>query len=404
VNTPDAVRAAELAARHSYGRLLALLAARTRDIAAAQDALAEALAAALATWPRTGVPREPDAWLMTAARNHLRNAARHQAVVDGSAADLALLLDEAAPEADDLPDRRLALMLVCAHPAIDAAVRTPLMLQVVLGLDAARIAAAFLVPPATMGQRLSRAKAKIRDAGLRFELLDATDLPTRLDEVLDAIYAAFGIGWDDLPGGGPGAGDLAEEAIFLARLLVSLLPAEPEPQGLLALMLYCHAREQARRDERGRFVPLAAQDARLWDRPTLIEAEGWLTAAARARRFGRYQCEAAIQSVHIQRPITGRANHEALLMLYGLLTEHAPSLGAAVGLAATLLDADRPAEALARLQSLEAAQAEGYQPYWVVRARTLQALGESDAAAAALQRALALTRDPAVQAHLQGGG
>lgn len=396
----EARRAAERAARDSYGRLLALLAARTRDIAAAEDALAEALAAALQSWPRTGVPREPDAWLMTAARNHLRNAARHQAVVDASAADLALLLDEAVPDAASLPDRRLALMLVCAHPAIDAVVRTPLMLQVVLGLDAARIAAAFAVPAATMGQRLSRAKAKIRDAGLRFELPDAADLPGRLDEVLDAIYAAFGIGWDDLPAGLGSTGGLAEEALFLGRLLVSLLPAEPEPQGLLALMLYCHARREARRDAQGRFVPLAAQDARLWQREMLIEAEGWLTAAARTGRFGRYPCEAAIQSVHIQRPITGQTNHGALLTLYGLLLAHAPSLGAAVGRAATLLDAGRPAEALAQLQALQDALAEGYQPYWVVRARTLAALGEHEAGAAALQRALTLTQDPAVRDYL----
>jgi RNA polymerase sigma-70 factor (ECF subfamily) len=399
----EAARAAEQAARSSYGRLLALLVARTRDIAAAEDALAEALSAALQSWPRTGVPREPDAWLMTVARNHVRNAARHQAVVDASAADLAVLLDEAVPEAASLPDRRLALMLVCAHPAIDAAVRTPLMLQVVLGLDAARIAAAFALPAATMGQRLSRAKAKIRDAGLRFELPDAADLPGRLEEVLDAIYAAFGIGWDDLPAEADAQAGLADEALFLGRLLVSLLPAEPEPQGLLALMLYCHARRDARRDAQGRFVSLAAQDARLWRRDTLIEAEGWLTAAARAGRFGRYQCEAAIQSVHIQRPLTGRTNHEALLTLYGLLMAHAPSLGAAVGQAATLLEAGRAAEAQSQLQALDAAQAEAYQPYWVVRARTLAALGDAEASAAALQRALALTRDTAVREYLLRG-
>lgn len=399
----EAARAAEQAARSSYGRLLALLVARTRDIPAAEDALAEALSAALQSWRRTGVPREPDAWLMTVARNHLRNAARHQAVVDASAADLAVLLDEAVPEAASLPDRRLALMLVCAHPAIDAAVRTPLMLQVVLGLDAARIAAAFALPAATMGQRLSRAKAKIRDAGLRFELPDAADLPGRLEEVLDAIYAAFGIGWDDLPAEADAQAGLADEALFLGRLLVSLLPAEPEPQGLLALMLYCHARRDARRDAQGRFVSLAAQDARLWRRDTLIEAEGWLTAAARAGRFGRYQCEAAIQSVHIQRPLTGRTNHEALLTLYGLLMAHAPSLGAAVGQAATLLEAGRAAEAQSQLQALDAAQAEAYQPYWVVRARTLAALGDAEASAAALQRALALTRDTAVREYLLRG-
>lgn len=393
-------RAAQAAARTSYGRLLAILAARTRDIAASEDALSEAFLAALRAWPETGVPDNPDAWLLTTARNRLRNAARHDYVVSTSAAGLALLQDEFEPEQLDVPDSRLRLMFVCAHPAIDAAVRTPLMLQAVLGLDAGQIAAAFLVAPTTMGQRLVRAKVKIRDAGLRFEVPTAEDMPARLDDVLNAIYAAYGTSWDAVPGAGTGAGDLAEEALYLARLLVSLLPDEPEARGLLALMLYCESRRAARRDAEGRFVPLAQQDARRWSRDMIIEAEGELTTASRAGVFGRFQCEAAIQSVHVQRPITGRTNHEALVTLYGLLAERCPSVGVVVAQAAAVLDAGRPRDALAQLRSLDEAVVRSYQPYWATLAAVLRAAGETEAAQEALTTAIGLTEDPAVRAYL----
>lgn len=200
----DPRRAAEKAARASYGRLLSILAARSRDIASSEDALAEAFLAALRSWPSAGVPRNPEAWLLTAARNSARNTARHRAVVDASVADLLLLHDEAAPEQPDFPDDRLKLLFVCAHPAIEEAARTPLMLQTVLGLDAAQIAAAFLVAPATMGQRLVRAKARIKDTGLRFELPAAEDMSSRLSDVLDAIYAAYGTAWDAVAGADTG--------------------------------------------------------------------------------------------------------------------------------------------------------------------------------------------------------
>jgi len=395
----DARRAAETAARASYGRLLSILVARSRDIAASEDALSEAFVAALRTWPETGVPDNPDAWLMTAAGNTLRNAARHRSVVDASAIELALLHDGFAPEAQDLPDDRLKLLFVCAHPAIDEAIRTPLMLQTVLGLDAVQIGSAFLVAPATMGQRLVRAKAKIRDSGLRFELPGAEDMPERLGDVLNAVYAAYGTSWDTVAGADPGAGDLAGEALFLGRLLVSLLPAEPEARGLLALMLYCESRRAARRDAEGRFVPLGRQDARLWSRDMIIEAEGQLTAASRSGVFGRYQCEAAIQSVHAQRPITGRTEHAAL---YGLLAERAPSVGVLVSQAAARLDAGEPGQALGILRRLVAAEVAGYQPYWVTLAMSLAATGDRPAATEAMQTALTLTRDPAVRDFLAG--
>ncbi|RZS54948.1 RNA polymerase sigma factor [Sphaerotilus mobilis] len=396
----SARQAAEQAARQAYGRLLALLVGRSRDIAASEDALSEAFLAALRTWPDDGVPANPQAWLLTAARNSLHNMRRHQGVVDASAIDLAILQDEAEPEASDLPDDRLRLLFVCAHPAIDAAVRTPLMLQTVLGLDAGQIAAAFLVAPATMGQRLVRAKAKIRDAGLRFELPGAEDMPDRLDDVLAAIYAAYGTSWDAVPGADTGQQGLIGEAIFLSRLLVALLPDQPEARGLLALMLYCEARRPARRAADGAFVPLKHQDARLWRRDLIIEAEAHLTTAAQRGVFGRYQCEAAIQSVHVQTPITGRTNHEALATLYRLLAQHSPTVGVFVAQAAALLEAGDATGAGLLLSRLAPGDVSTYQPYWVTLARVAAATGQHAVAQEAHERAVGLTEDPTIRAYL----
>jgi RNA polymerase sigma-70 factor, ECF subfamily len=398
VNETCARSSAELAARASYGRLLALIASRSGDIASAEDALADAFVAALRTWPEQGVPRSPDAWLLTAARNALANSRRHDQVRSHKKPELEQHLSElleVAPQS--FPDARLRLLFVCAHPAIDTNVRTPLMLQTVLGLDAARIASAFLVAPATMSQRLVRAKSKIRDAGMRFEEPDPATLGDRLPDVLNAIYAAFGAGWDDLQD--PDVQGLAGEAIFLGQLVAELLPDQPEALGLLALMLFCDARKEARRDAEGRFVPLARQDTRLWSGEAIVKAESLLTAAARHRRFGRFQCEAAIQSVHVQRPITGRINHDALLKLYDMLANHAPSMGVLVGQAAVLLDAGRASDSLAALDALPAELVATYQPYWVTRARVLAELGSLDDATC-LERAIGLTRDPNVRAFL----
>ena len=391
-------RAAEQAARSAYGKLVAILAAQDRDIAAAEDALSDALVAALSVWPERGVPERPEAWLVTTARNRQKNARRATRVRRDAAPEIERRLtaqDVDAPLRDD----RLRLMFVCAHPAIDAAARTPLILQTVLGIDAARIARAFLTEPAAMAQRLVRAKARIRDAGLRFETPAPEDMPERLGAVLDAIYAAFGQGWDGLEQ--PDAADgLTGEAIWLARLVVTLMPHEPEPKGLLALMLYCTARRRARRDADGRFVPLDRQDARLWDRTMIIEAEGLLTTAARAGRFGRYQCEAAIQSVHVQRPLTGQLNLPALRTLYDLLVAHSDGIGARIGRAVVLADAGEPQAALAELDALDARRVERHQPYWVARSHVLDRMGDRDEARAVLRKAVSLTDDPAILAHL----
>jgi predicted RNA polymerase sigma factor len=250
----DAHRAAELAARHSYGRLVAYLAAQTNDVAAAEDALGDAFLSALKTWREKGIPKNPEAWLLVTARYRLIDIARRmqvqfKALNTLNLSELNNLSTELSVEAltfdtQAFPDERLKLLFICAHPAIDANIHTPLMLQTVLGLNAAQIASAFLVAPATMSQRLVRAKAKIRDAGIAFELPKLEELPTRLAAVLQAIYAAYSnawetVNWETVDGGDPRHPGLAQEAIWLASLCVQLAPQEPEARGLLALMLYC---------------------------------------------------------------------------------------------------------------------------------------------------------------------
>jgi len=394
--------AAEQAARNSYGRLVAYLAARSRDVAAAEDALGDAFVAALEAWPRSGIPDKPDAWLLAAARRRLIDAARH-ARVTAEATDVVRIVLERAdePESSDtiFPDERLKLLFVCAHRSIDEAIRTPLMLQTVLGLDAATIASAFLLAPATMGQRLVRAKAKIRSAGIRFEIPEPRELPARLEAVLDAIYAAYGSSWDDVAGADPRRRELAEEAISLGRLVLRLLP-EPEAGGLLALMLHCEARRSARRDAAGGYVPLSRQDVAQWSRPMIDEAEQVLAAASEAGKPGRFQLEAAIQSVHAQRAMTGHTDWEAITLLYEGLIRLAPTIGARVGQAAALAEARGADAGLATLDGLASDAVETYQPYWALKAHLLSRLGRVVEATDAYARAIGLSEDAAVRDFL----
>jgi RNA polymerase sigma factor (sigma-70 family) len=298
----------ETVVRDSYGRLIAYLAARSGDVAGAEDALGDALVAALKRWPVDGVPEKPEAWLLHAARNRLIDAARHNQVRQNSEPMLQQLAEEAQSVADThehFPDERLKLLFVCSHPAIDPAARTPLMLQTVLGVDAARIASAFLVSPAAMSQRLVRAKTKIRDAAIPFQIPEPPDLEERVSFVLDAIYSAYTTGWDSLNEAGSTHRALATDAMDVGRTLVQLMPAQPEALGLLALMLHCDARRAARYTSDGEFVPLDKQQTALWSRPMIDEAENHLRLAATFKRMGRYQVEAAIQSIHAHRAISG---------------------------------------------------------------------------------------------------
>ena len=398
----DPLQRVESIARDSYGRLLAYLSARSRDVAGAEDALSEALHAALVTWPRNGVPRNPEAWLLAVARRRMIDATRHATVRAKAAPALQVLAEtEVSAEPGMFPDDRLKLLFICAHPAINAAVRTPLMLQTVLGIDAARIASAFLVNPAAMSQRLVRAKTKIRAAGIAFEVPAAAELPGRLDAVLEAIYAAYGTGWDDAFAIDAGRRGLATEAVWLARVLVHLLPASAEALGLLSLMLHCEARRAARRSPEGDYVPLSDQDTARWSRPMLEEAEQVLRKAATLNNPGRFQLEAAIQSAHAQRIHGTPVDWNAILALYDALTALAPRLGVWVGRAAALGEALGTGPALVALDELPAASVAQYQPYWALLMHLHERLGDRDAAATARQRALGLTKDPAVRRFLQ---
>jgi RNA polymerase sigma-70 factor (ECF subfamily) len=395
-------RTIERVARESYGRLVAYLSSHTRDVGSAEDAIGNALVAALETWPRDGVPKNPEAWLLTAARRSFIDVVPHRQVTEASEPTLALLREESQDmtSTPEFPDERLKLLFVCAHPAIDSSMHTPLMLQAILGLDAVRIAQAFLISPTTMGQRLVRAKTKIRDAGIRFEIPQERELPERLDAVLEAIYAAFGIGWDDMAGVDQRGRDLAEEAIWLARVLLQLMPQEAEVHGLLALMLHCEARRTARRGSDGRYVPLSEQDCQKWSLPLIQEAERHLGVASSRNRIGRFQLEAAIQSVHAERAHGGDIQWNAIVMFYEQLIRISPTLGTRTGYAAALAEAKDAEAGLAVLDEIDPDSVSTYQPYWAVRAHLLQRLGKTPEAMDAFDRAIGLTEDPAVRQFL----
>ncbi len=398
----DSAGSAEAVARASYGKLLASMAARTGDVAGAEDALSEAFATALTEWPARGVPDNPQAWILTVARRKLIDAARRKRTSREASTHLQLLAEEVAAEAEaDIPDDRLALMFVCAHRAIDPAVRAPLMLQTVLGLDAATIASAFLTAPAAMGQRLVRAKARIKLTAIPFRLPELADLPERLEAVLDAIYAAFSAGWTDPGGTELSPRDLAREAIFLCRLVVSLLPDEPEALGLLALMLYAEARRAARRTASGDYVPLDEQSVEAWDAALIEQAEASLLRASAAGRVGRFQLEAAVQSAHVIRRRTGRSDWPAIVRLYDALAALTGSPVVAINRAVALAETSGAATALRQLDALaDDPRLVTYQPYWAARAVLLAGAAMTVEAKAAYQRAIGLEPDPAVRRFL----
>ena len=391
--------AAEAVARHSYGKLVAFLAARSGNVAAAEDALSEAFAAALEDWPVNGCPANPEAWLLTVARRKLIDSARRRKY-EAPAEEFDLTAEPVPETAADseIPDRRLGLMFACAHPAIDANIRAPLMLQAVLGLDAARIGSAFLMSPAAIGQRLVRAKTKIRQAGIPLRIPEREELPARLETVLDAIYAAFSEGWLDAAGTDAARRDLAEEAIYLCRLVARLLPGEPEALGLLALMLYAEARRKARRSPEGAYIALAEQDTSLWDGERIAEAEAALVSASGHGILGRYQLEAAIQSAHIARR-RGRVNNwAAVVQLYDAMLALTGSPVAGINRAVALAEMEGAAAGLAALNAVAGdPRVLDYQPYWAARADLLARTGSHAEARSAYEIAIGLERDPSVR-------
>lgn len=394
----DAIAAA---ARDSYALLLSFVAARAGgDLAGAEDALADAFAAALVRWPEEGLPERPEAWIVGVARRRLIDAQRRGRTRTAAEEPLRIALELAAETTDgghDFPDDRLKLLFVCAHPAIDPADRTPLSLQVVLGLPPERIASAFLVSPAAMRQRLVRAKRKIRDARIPFEIPDRGHWPERFSAVLDAIYVAFTAGWE---GQGDEAGQLESEAIRLARLLVALVPEEPEALGLLSLMLQCDARKAARRSGDGEFVPLPEQNVARWCAASIAEADEALLNAAALRRPGRFQLEAAIQSVHAARRATGRIDWLAIVGFYEKLLSLTPARGARIGHALALAESIGVERGLAALNALDCNGLGEHQPFWAARADLLRRAERPEEARRAYDRAIGLTEDIAVRRFL----
>jgi RNA polymerase sigma-70 factor (ECF subfamily) len=407
-STADTRETAEAVARRSYGKLIAFLAARTRDVAEAEDALSDAFAAALVDWPVNAVPKNPEAWLITVARRKGIDAARKRRGAAEAAGAVELLTEElqelagTASSDAQIPDQRLALMFACAHPAIEAGLRAPLILQTILGFDAAMIASAFLVAPATMSQRLVRAKAKIKQAGIPFGVPERRELSGRLDAVLEAIYAIFAEGWTDPAGTETRRRNFAEEGIWLGRLVVTLLPDEPETLGLLSLILHAEARRGARRNARGDYVPLADQNPAAWDHAMIEEAEALLSRASHIGATGRYQIEAAIQSAHVVRRCTGRADWPAIEMLYGALALLTDSPVVTINRAVALAETRGAVAGLGLLDTVAAdPRLNDYQPYWAARANLLAQAGDRAGAVAAYDRAIGLEADDAVRRFLQ---
>jgi RNA polymerase sigma-70 factor (ECF subfamily) len=402
VTVGEAPRIVERIARESYGRLVALLAARTRDVASAEDLLAEAFAAALAQWPAEGLPANPDGWLITVAKRRHADLLRREQVRMSGEPHLQMLaaeIEDAARMSSELPDRRLALMFACAHPQIEHGARAPLILQTVLGISARAVAAAFLVSPASMSQRLVRAKAHIKEGGIPFSVPERKEMPERLNAVLDAIYAAYSTGWDNTD---EGVSELAPEAIWLAGLLADLLPEEPEAKALLALMRYAEARRAARRDCDGCYVPIDRQDVASWDRAQIGKAEALLHEANRAGPTGRYQLEAAIQSAHIAQRLSGVNCWPAIVALYDHLVALTNSPVAMLNRAAALAEIAGPDAALSDLSRLSADKRMlGYQPYWATLGHLQLRAGQLEAGREALTVAIGLSTDDAVRQHLR---
>jgi len=392
---------AEAVARRSYGKLVAFLATRTRDVSAAEDAQSEAFATALADWPVKGCPANPEAWLFTVAQRKAIDANRRMLTAE-SAGQYLLLMAEGLGAANDggIPDRRLALMFACAHPAIEPGIRAPLILQVVLGLDAKAIGSAFLTSPSAMSKRLVRAKDKIRQAGIPLRIPEREELPTRVEAVLDAIYAAYSEGWSDPGGTDVTRRDLTEEAFFLSQLVAELLPEEPEALGLLALMSHTEARRNARRNEHGEYVPLAEQDPKRWNVPMIEQAEDLLRQASRAGSVGRFQLEAALQSAHAYRCRTGRCNWVEVVQLYDALFGITESPVVALNRALAIAERDGPQAGLDAMP--DGVRLAEYQSYWAARAELLARAGAREEARRAYEMAIGLERDESVRRFLQG--
>lgn len=383
----------EQTARASYGKLLAILVKATSgDIALAEDCLSSAFAKALEVWPQTSAPENPEGWIVKTAKNLMLDKKRHQKVQDENVQTLLSLLAEQVEASND---NRLELLFACAHPAIDPTVRTPLMLQTVLGFNVDQIASVFLTSPSAIEKRLIRAKQKIKIAKIPFEIPDVGEMPGRLTDVLEGVYALFGKSWDEFNF------DLEDEAIFLAEIVVKLLPAEAEPKGLLSLLLFCKSRQEARRRE-DTYIPLFQQDVKLWNQDLIGRAEKLLKEAFLLKSPGRFQFESAIQSAQIAKIQNGLDTDMHIVKLYEALIATTGTIGAVISYAAALLNMDRTAESFQIAQEIDGERVKVYQPYWALMGEIHSKQGDFNSAKHCLERAIGLTEDKAVKNYLRG--
>ncbi len=396
----EAHQVAEQAARQSYGKLIAWLSWKWGDIASAEDALAEAFEKALKLWPVQGIPASPDAWLATVAHRQLLQLERRRRILtQETLCEHHLTVDELQIE-PSINDQRLALMFVCAHPALDRSIHSPLMLQTVLGVQAQEIASSLLLSPRALAQRLVRAKRKIRSSGIRFEHPTEQDLPQRLHSVLEAIYAAYGLGWDSLHGAEKRVIELGPEALYLSGLVCNLQPKSAEALGLHALINFCESRRKARVTEDGLFVPLAEQSIDLWDRSMIKTAEKMLWRASKLNDTGPFQLEAAIQSAHCQR-LFGNTPWPSIAQLYQRLNLQHATVGSLVSEAVACCELENYQRAQEILESIPREQRDGYQPWWVARAYLHRKLGQNSEAHASYTCAMGLSQHQSIRQYLQ---
>jgi len=394
--------AVERVFREDYGRAVATLTRLVGDVGTAEEAVQEAFAVALETWPRTGVPPSPTGWIVTTARNRAIDRARREALRDDKHAAAAALADQLRPdelqEVGPVQDDRLRLVFTCCHPALAPEARVALTLRLIAGLQTAEIARAFLVTETTMAQRLVRAKNKIRAARIPYRVPDEHELPDRLAPVLAVVYLVFNEGYLASDGTNADRQDLVAESIRLARLLVDLMPDEPEALGLLALLLLTASRRPARFDDSGDLVLLPDQDRSLWDPSLIAEGQDLVRRCLRRNAPGPYQLQAAIAAVHSDAATADATDWAQIVAIYDHLLALAPSPVVALNRAVAVSEAQGPQEALALVDALDL---DGYHLAHAVRAELLRRTGDVQGAGTAYSRALDLVQNPAERRHLE---